>query len=160
MNGLMWDGTDLSLVLAGCCGPKQSLRGNKLIAPEMPVVPGLMGFIIQIVCCFGWDLVVWFCDLDRPHLCYHRRLPHYETQAQLDSHTQPPPRHAQPTVHRARGPKSSTLSIDELRISKARAHMHDGPQFRASHLWRRRDIAIASGHRALCWCIPPVHLRL
>ena len=33
-----------------------------------------------------------------------------------------------------------------------------GPQFRASQLRRRRDIAMTSGHRALCQAIPPVHL--
>ena len=46
------------------------------------------------------------------------------------------------------------------------AHVRDlvlssgsGPQFRVTQLRRCRDIAIASGYRALRWFIPPVHLR-
>ena len=52
-SGPMWDGADLPLVRMGGCRPTQGVGGSTPIAPEMLVAPGLLGSIIEMMCCFG-----------------------------------------------------------------------------------------------------------
>ena len=55
MSDLMWDGTNCIKCEWVSMGRSKTLEALSREPPEMLVVPEILGFIIEMVCCFGWD---------------------------------------------------------------------------------------------------------